>query len=67
MPPRKTRGRSNREADGTESLSQSSENPSLTAAQIAELVATTVEQILTERSNSNPPPDQQAEEIKKMR
>ncbi|KZV47856.1 hypothetical protein F511_38529 [Dorcoceras hygrometricum] len=67
MPPRRTRGRGNKETSRTENSSWSSENPSLTAAQIAELVATTVAQILAERSNSNPPPDQQAEELSKLR
>ncbi|KZV47437.1 hypothetical protein F511_22513 [Dorcoceras hygrometricum] len=67
MPPRRTRGRGNRETSRTENSSQILENPSLTAAQIAELVATTVAQILAERSNSNPPPDQQAEELRRLR
>ncbi|KZV36033.1 hypothetical protein F511_31456 [Dorcoceras hygrometricum] len=37
-----------------------------TAAQIAQLVATTVEQILANRPESHPSPDQQSEEIRKL-
>ncbi|KZV32337.1 hypothetical protein F511_22594 [Dorcoceras hygrometricum] len=44
-------------------MSQGSENPNLTVAQIAELVATTVAQIFPQ---SQPPPDQQSEEIRKL-
>ncbi|KZV36187.1 hypothetical protein F511_20086 [Dorcoceras hygrometricum] len=48
-------------------MTQGSENPTLTPAQIAELVATTVAQILADRTESQPPPDPQAEEIRKLR
>ncbi|KZV58620.1 hypothetical protein F511_43695 [Dorcoceras hygrometricum] len=67
MPPKRTRAQGTGDTSNTKRLSQGSENPSLTAAQIAQLVAATVEQILTNRHVSRPPPDQQSEEIRKLR
>ncbi|KZV33635.1 hypothetical protein F511_12334 [Dorcoceras hygrometricum] len=69
MPPKRTRTQSNGENSNTESTAQGSENPALTSAQIAELVATTVAQILAGQHAPQPPPNlnQQAEEIRRMR
>ncbi|KZV56009.1 hypothetical protein F511_12708 [Dorcoceras hygrometricum] len=67
MPPKRTRAQGTGETSRTESMSQGSENPSLTAAQIAELIATTGAHILADRPESHPPPDQQSEEIRKLR
>ncbi|KZT76917.1 hypothetical protein F511_46059 [Dorcoceras hygrometricum] len=66
MSPKRTRAQGTGETSRTESMSQGSENPSLTAAQIAELVATTVAQILADRPESHPSLDQQSEEIRKL-
>ncbi|KZV35831.1 hypothetical protein F511_25544 [Dorcoceras hygrometricum] len=67
MPPKRTRAQGTGETSNTESTTQGSENHNLTAAQIAELVATTVAQILTNRPESQPSPDQQSEVIRKLR
>ncbi|KZV51825.1 hypothetical protein F511_11202 [Dorcoceras hygrometricum] len=67
MPPKRNRAQGTGETSRIESMSQGSENPNLTVAQIAELVATTVAQILANRPESHTPPDQQSEEIKKLR
>ncbi|KZV32335.1 hypothetical protein F511_22592 [Dorcoceras hygrometricum] len=69
MPPKRTRTQRSGENSNTESTAQGSENPALTPAQIAELVATTVAQILAGQHAPQPPPnlDQQAEEIRRMR
>ncbi|KZV16075.1 DNA-dependent protein kinase catalytic subunit (ISS) [Dorcoceras hygrometricum] len=69
MPPKRTRTQRSGENSNTESIAQGSENPALTPAQIAELVATTVAQILAGQHAPQPPPnlDQQAEEIRRMR
>ncbi|KZV14294.1 hypothetical protein F511_43757 [Dorcoceras hygrometricum] len=66
MSPQRTRAQGTGETSGIESMSQGSENPNLTAAQIAQLVATTVEQILANQPESHPPPDQQSDEIRKL-
>ncbi|KZV20162.1 hypothetical protein F511_01019 [Dorcoceras hygrometricum] len=66
MPPRRSRLQETGETNRTENLSQGPENPNLTATQIAQLVVVTVEQILANRPDSNPPPDQQAEEIGRL-
>ncbi|KZV53193.1 zinc ion binding protein [Dorcoceras hygrometricum] len=66
MPPKRSRVQGTGETTNMESISQRSENPNLTAAQIAQLVSTTVEQILANRPESHPPPDQQAEEVRKL-
>ncbi|KZV58068.1 hypothetical protein F511_42441 [Dorcoceras hygrometricum] len=67
MPPKRTRAQGTGETSNTESTAQGSENPNLTAAQIAQLVAATMEQILANRPEAHPQPDQQAEEIRKLR
>ncbi|KZV39602.1 auxin response factor 5 [Dorcoceras hygrometricum] len=66
MPPKRSRAQGMGETSHMQSLSQGSENPSLTAEQIAQLVAATVEQILANRTESCLPPNQKAEEIKKL-
>ncbi|KZV23517.1 hypothetical protein F511_35082 [Dorcoceras hygrometricum] len=66
MPP-KRRAQGTGEASNTESIAQGSENPNLNAEQITQLVATAVAQILAGRPESQPPPDQQSEEIRKLR
>ncbi|KZV17924.1 receptor-like protein kinase FERONIA-like [Dorcoceras hygrometricum] len=66
MPPKRTRAQGTGETSNTEIIAQGSKNPTLTAAQIAELVATTVAQILANRPESRPQPDQQSEEIRKL-
>ncbi|KZV14282.1 hypothetical protein F511_43849 [Dorcoceras hygrometricum] len=66
MPPKRTRAQGTGETSNTESTAQESENPTLTAAQIAELVATTVVQILANQLESCRQPDQQSEEIRKL-
>ncbi|KZV26877.1 hypothetical protein F511_22438 [Dorcoceras hygrometricum] len=67
MPPKRTRTQGTTgETSRTESMTQGSENPNLTAEQIAELVATTVAQVLASRQESQPPSDQQSEEIRKL-
>ncbi|KZV34333.1 hypothetical protein F511_37583 [Dorcoceras hygrometricum] len=55
MPPKRTRAQGTGETSHTQSLSLGSKNPSLTAEQIAQLIATTVEQILADRPESHPP------------
>ncbi|KZV24663.1 hypothetical protein F511_35752 [Dorcoceras hygrometricum] len=67
MPPRRNRLQETGETSRTEDISQGCENPPLTAAQIAQLVAATVEQIMASRPGANPQPDQQAEEIRGLR
>ncbi|KZV58544.1 hypothetical protein F511_12371 [Dorcoceras hygrometricum] len=69
MPPKRTRTQRSGENSNTESTAPGSESTALTPAQIAELVATTVAQILASQHNPQPPPnlDQQAEEIRRMR
>ncbi|KZV48426.1 hypothetical protein F511_37767 [Dorcoceras hygrometricum] len=67
MPPKRTRAQGTGETSHMESISQGSENPPLTAAQIVELVATTMAQVLASRPDSQPPLDQQTEEIRKLR
>ncbi|KZV30822.1 hypothetical protein F511_37019 [Dorcoceras hygrometricum] len=69
MPPRRTKARGTEENSNTESTTQGSENSTLTHAQIAELVATTVAQILAGQPAPQPPPnlDQQVGEIRRMR
>ncbi|KZV49164.1 acyl-CoA dehydrogenase-related protein [Dorcoceras hygrometricum] len=62
MPPKRSRAQGTRETSSTESMSQGSENPNLTAAQIAQLVAATVEQILENRPELHPPPDKKSQE-----
>ncbi|KZV23489.1 hypothetical protein F511_41878 [Dorcoceras hygrometricum] len=59
-PPRRSRLQETGETSRTE-------NPPLTAAQIAQLVAATVEQILANRPKANPLPDEQADEIRGLR
>ncbi|KZV45419.1 hypothetical protein F511_42386 [Dorcoceras hygrometricum] len=66
MPPKRTRAQGTGETSNTKGIAQGSENPTLTAAQIAELVATTVAQILANQPESRPPPDQQSEKIRKL-
>ncbi|KZV50472.1 hypothetical protein F511_34916 [Dorcoceras hygrometricum] len=61
---RRSRLQETGETSRTENVSQGCENPPLTAAQIAQLVAATVEQILANRPEANPLPDQQTEEIR---
>ncbi|KZV35406.1 hypothetical protein F511_27909 [Dorcoceras hygrometricum] len=67
MPPKRKRAQGTGETSHTESIAHGLENPPLTAAQIVELVATTVAQVLASRPDSQPPPDQQTEEIRKRR
>ncbi|KZV47722.1 DNA binding protein [Dorcoceras hygrometricum] len=69
MPPKRTRAQRSGENSNTESTMQGSENPTLTPAQIAELVATTVAQILASQPTPQPQPDldQRAEEMRRMR
>ncbi|KZV23005.1 hypothetical protein F511_16756 [Dorcoceras hygrometricum] len=69
MPPKRTRTQRSGENSNTESTAPGSESTALTPAQIAELVATTVAQILASQHAPQPPPnlDQQAEEIRRMR
>ncbi|KZV55106.1 integral membrane peroxisomal protein importer-2 family [Dorcoceras hygrometricum] len=67
MPPRRSILQETGETGCTENLSQGFENPNPTATQIAQLVAAIVEQILANRPGTNPQPDQQAEEIRRLR
>ncbi|KZV21533.1 hypothetical protein F511_14871 [Dorcoceras hygrometricum] len=66
MLPKRTRAQGTGETSNTESTAQGSENPTLTTAQIAELVATTMAQILANQPESRQQPDQQSEEIRKL-
>ncbi|KZV46829.1 hypothetical protein F511_33135 [Dorcoceras hygrometricum] len=66
MPPKRTRAQGTGETSNTKSMCQGSENPGLTVAQIAQLIANTVEQMLANRPESHPPPGQQDEEIRKL-
>ncbi|KZV38795.1 hypothetical protein F511_19845 [Dorcoceras hygrometricum] len=69
MPPKRTRAQRSGENRNTESTTQGSENTTLTLAQIAELVATTVAQILASQPAPQPQPnlDSRAEEMRRMR
>ncbi|KZV41941.1 hypothetical protein F511_22056 [Dorcoceras hygrometricum] len=64
MPPRRSRIQETGETSRTENLSQGPAKPNFTVAQIAQLVVATIEQILANWPDSNPPFDQQAEEIR---
>ncbi|KZV51710.1 hypothetical protein F511_13122 [Dorcoceras hygrometricum] len=66
MPPKRTTAQGTGETSNTESIAQGSENPTLTAAQIAELVATMVAQILANKPEPCRQSDQQSEEIRKL-
>ncbi|KZV54319.1 DNA binding protein [Dorcoceras hygrometricum] len=69
MPPKRTRAQRSGKNSNTESTTKGLENPTLTPAQIAELVATTVAQILASQPAPQPQPnlDQRAEEMRRMR
>ncbi|KZV14133.1 hypothetical protein F511_44342 [Dorcoceras hygrometricum] len=62
MPPRRNRHQETGETSRTENISHGCENPPLTTAQIAQFVAATVEKILANRPEANPPLNQQAKD-----
>ncbi|KZV52793.1 hypothetical protein F511_33245 [Dorcoceras hygrometricum] len=62
--PKRTRAQGTRETSRTKSISSGLEHPNITAAQIAQRVAATVEQ-LANRPESHSQPDEQVGEIKK--
>ncbi|KZV58167.1 hypothetical protein F511_02760 [Dorcoceras hygrometricum] len=66
MPPKKSRIQLTGENSSIDDMSLEPGNQDLIAAQIVQLVTAAVEQVLAHRSEVNPPPDPQLEEIRKF-